>query len=230
MKNTKLEKWLNERGIAQEKDFITLFFKYASEYKKRNGVKNLKDIYSMLNINPQTISKWRYNSTSTQSRENFKADFIKKSAGLFSLTSSETEELANKAGLSFIEVSEGKTFNSSFAEYFRKLVADYQGKKIDLCIEATVSGRMFRHLQNGRFLRKESILALLIVMGLDFEEIQHTLKKAGFILSDSMSNDIVIIWLLKNKEYSKKGSERLSIINNVLYESDLPLLITRYRE
>ena len=42
-----------------------------------------------------------------------------------------------------------------------------------------IDERMFRHIKSGIYLRKESVLALLIAMGQDLENIQITLKKAG---------------------------------------------------
>lgn len=123
------------------------------------------------------------------------------------------------------------TDNIYFANHFNTLLSAYPGKKIDLCWAASVSERMFRHLKSGRYLRKESILALLIVMNLSLEDIQEALKKAGFILSYSLPNDVVVIWLLENESknnlYYKDGADRLNYINETLDSLGLPLIMLR---
>ena len=93
-----------------------------------------------------------------------------------------------------------------------------------------IDERMFRHIKSGVYLRKESILALLIAMGQNLVNIQIALKKAGFILSASMYSDTVVIWMMENKLIRNIGTARLASINNVLYDLDLPLLMTRSKE
>ena len=93
-----------------------------------------------------------------------------------------------------------------------------------------VSERMFHHIKNGKHLRKETVLALLIVMELSVSEIQVTLKKAGFVLSNAIARDVVIMWLLENELDNKKGEKRLLYINDKLYALELPLLTTRSKE
>jgi hypothetical protein len=126
-------------------------------------------------------------------------------------------------------VSQLKYTNTSFAIYFNALLATYTGKKNELCGAASVSDRMFRHIKAGRYLKKEVVLALLIVLGLSLNEIQTALKKAGFILSNSLPNDAVVIWMLNNDACNLCGAVRLRTINETLYSLDLPLLMTRLK-
>jgi len=88
---------------------------------------------------------------------------------------------------------------------------------------------MFRHIKNGQYLKKESVLALLIVLDLLLNEIQTALKKAGLFLSNSLANDAVVTWMLSNDACSLRGAVRLRTINETLYSLDLPLLMTRLK-
>jgi len=217
---------------------------------KKKQIYNLEDIYSLLGITTKTISNWRKNITSTQSYKNLKRDFIERVGKILELSFTETEELANKAGLTLyirdseknlktefseelfpdiknIITKEPKSINHMFATHFNNLLSKYKGKKIDLYKSALISERMFRYIKLGKHLRKESILSLLIAMELDLAEIQIALSKAGFILSKSLINDAVIMWILNHKIHNKKGNQRLFIINEILDELELPLLITR---
>ena len=209
----------------------------------------------------QVVYKWRYSQALTQSKNDFKRNLIERAGELFCLDRAEREALANKAGLSLdarpppglesshsiklsikpthnIKPSHNRkpTHNTEFSKHFNHLLSTYittitTGKKIDLCEDASVSDRMFRHIKSGRHLRKESILALLIVMGLSLDEIQCALKKAGLILSRSIPGDAVIIWMLENDLYGrggvKHGVKRLYRINEVLDSFGLGLLMTR---
>jgi hypothetical protein len=227
---------------------------------KKRGLNNLKDVYALLGVSWQTVYKWRYNAATTQSRGYFKHSLIKKAGELFSLGHAETENLANKAGLSVCgnswlprleimdklngefseeiaiyadEILKYKTLepvNSDFVEHFSNLLASYPDKKIDLCDAALVSDRMFRHIKSGRFLRKEPLLALLIVMNLNWDDIQKALEKAGFTLSHSVHFDVVTMWMLKNELHNHKGAKRLYRINELLDSLKLPLLMTRCRD
>jgi hypothetical protein len=117
--------------------------------------------------------------------------------------------------------------NTKFANHFDSLLSDYSGKKSDLYKSALISDRMFRHIKAGRYLRKEPVLALLIVMELSLDDIQRSLKIAGYTLSYSIPSDVVILWILESDTYKHKGAKRLYRINEILYSLELPLLMTR---
>ena len=70
------------------------------------------------------------------------------------------------------------------------------------------------------------LLALTISLGCTIDEIHTVLQKAGYVLSESIVFDMVVLWLLQNTG-GKKEKELLLYINDVLYELDLPLLMTR---
>ena len=299
--NHRLKLWMGERNISLEEDFVSALEKHTKDYIKNNS-QRIRDVYDFLGVSQQAIHKWRYNLTSTQTREGFKCDVIMKAGELFSFTYSETEGLANKAGLSLFrgepppgndldvdlfskirapscaflcsdafvgkfldgtitrndpyaefsteicidikevsfdtgnEIFPFKNFkdascknstNTRFSNHFYSLLSEYPGKKSDLYKAASISDRMFRHIKTGRYLRKESVLALLIVMGLGLVDIQRSLKIAGYILSHSIPNDAVILWILENDTHRYKGARRLYNINEILYSLELPLLMTR---
>jgi len=182
-----------------------------------------------------------------------KYNVINLAGDLFELSDAQMEDLANKAGLSmnlhktrFIgeETTDILTYPErnrdinlilhmqkspagNFTDSFNKLISTYPGKLIDLCATASVSDRMLRHIKNGKHLKKEPILALLIAMGQDLNSIQRLLKEAGFVLSKSLPNDVVIMWLLENMPLEDKGTSCIYFINETLEALELPLLMTR---
>lgn len=86
-----------------------------------------------------------------------------------------------------------------------------------------LSERMFRHIKSDYLPSKVSLLALAISLELTPDDIYYLMQKAGYVLSNSIAFDMVIKWLLENSQMKIS----LSYINDVLYELDLPLLMTR---
>ena len=196
---------------------------------KKSGLTNIRDVYALLGVSWQTVYKWRENPTATQSRGSLKHSFIENTGLLFGLDQHEKEMLANKAGLSLGSSATEPCSNQNFAIHFNALISTFPGKKNELYQSALVSDRMFRYIKSGLYLKKEPILALLIVLGLELDRIQTALRKAGFILSQSLHNDAVIIWMLKNQAKALAGADRLRIINETLFSLCLPLLMTRQK-
>ncbi|MDR0272669.1 MAG: hypothetical protein LBI27_05065 [Clostridiales bacterium] len=144
-----------------------------------------------------------------------KYEVIKTAGKHFGLCANETESLANKAGLSLCA-------DESFKKMFGDLLCEYPESKRRLCEMSLVSERMFRYIKEGRFLKKEPVLSLAISMGASFETIQTLLKKAGYVLSNSLPNDAVVMWILRNE--IKKNPVYLA--NEILESLGLPLLMT----
>ena len=86
-----------------------------------------------------------------------------------------------------------------------------------------LSERMFRHIKTGYLPSKASLLALAISLELKPDEIYSLKQKAGYVLSNSIAFDMVVKWLLENSQIKIS----LFYINDVLYELNLPLLMTR---
>ena len=104
-----------------------------------------------------------------------------KAAELFCLSDEAAELLANKAGLSLQGEQEENTG-------VQKLFKQYTDKQKKLFTEANVTERMLYYIKADRKPTKESLLALVISMGMETEEIQQVLRTAGYVASDAASD------------------------------------------
>ena len=138
---------------------------------------------------------------------------------LFELNSEETEALANKAGLS---LNRQETFPSCFAMLKKK----YKRNNQSIYKNANISERMFQYIKTEKNPTKETAMAIAVAMNMNREDTQRLLRSAGYVLSKSIPSDMVILWMLSNKE-EKQNTPLLFRINEVLYELNLPLLMTR---
>lgn len=138
---------------------------------------------------------------------------------LFELSDRETEALANKAGLTLKKQEE-------FSVCFHLLQEKYQRKNQSIYENANISERMFQYIKNDKNPTKETALAVALSMNMKPEDTQRLLQSAGYVLSKSIPSDIIILWILSNH----KGNQTVPVlfqINEVLYELDMPLLMTR---
>ena len=87
---------------------------------------------------------------------------------------------------------------------------------------------MFQYIKTEKNPTKETAMAIAVAMNMNREDTQRLLRSAGYVLSKSIPSDMVILWMLSNKE-EKQSTSLLFRINEVLYELDLPLLMTRER-
>jgi hypothetical protein len=202
------------------KKVFRLHFAISQKNIKKKRLPTLHEVYSLIGIKKQNIFYWQNNPVRTQTKRCFKQNAIYEAGKIFELSEKEIELLANKAGLSFCA-------DIKFPEYFNKLISLYPGKKHELYDAAQVSERMYRYVKNGQFLTKETLLALAISLELKLDDIQVLLKKAGYILSRSLPNDMAIIWLIEHDERSNKKENYVSYINEILYSLEMPLLMTR---
>jgi len=69
-----------------------------------------------------------------------------------------------------------------------------------------------------------------IGMDLDLEDIQKALSKAGYVLSKSFPNDVIIMYMLENELRGVRGRKRLLNLNELLLDLNLPLLMARSKE
>jgi len=178
---------------------------------KKSKAACLEDIYKLISITHQHVNHWHNNSASALTKGFFKYNVILNAGDLFDLTDLQMEDLANKAGLSL------KYNNKGFTKIFDKLLSAYPGKMIDLCGAALVSERMLRYIKLGNHIKKESILSLLIAMEQDIDNIQVILKAAGFILSKSLPQDVVIAWMMENELSRLDGRKRVMRLNDIFY-------------
>ena len=196
------------------------------DIKKIKGV-TLDETYAKLGVTNQHISYWRNYPASTLVKCRIKHNTIYRAKKLFGLTDIEAENLANKAGLSlccFDENNVAPSINSAFAKHFTTLLSCCPMKVYELCGAAQISDRMFRYIRQGTHLRKGTVLALLISMDQDLHNIQTALKKAGYVLTHSLPEDLVVLWLLENKLLSGTAHNRIILLNETLDYLGLPLL------
>lgn len=90
---------------------------------------------------------------------------------------------------------------------------------------AVISERMLQYYVSEKKLpTKQALLAIAISFELPQEEIETLLRDYGFCLSNSLPNDAVALWFLRN------NSPSLALvfsINEVLADLELPLLMTK---
>lgn len=109
----------------------------------------------------------------------------------------------------------------------QKLFKQYTDKQKKLFIEANVTERMLYYIKADRKPSKESLLALVISMGMETEEIQQVLRTAGYVLSKSLPTDMIVLYFLEHPSEWNKNISLVWQINEVLDELELPLLGTR---
>lgn len=221
MNYEKTRQWLDDHGVILEESFYTALNNLAKDYKKTNDLRLLEEVYQKLGVNKQAVSWWKNHPCSTQTRQS-KIQLIASCAEIFHLTAEETELLANKAGLSL-------SSDHDFSGYFRKLLNGRRGRCKSICDAANVSERMLQYIKSYRQPSKETLLAIAISLGLEIDEIQHLLKKAGYTLSASLPNDAVVCWFLSGDRKVDGTVPVLFHINEVLDELKLPLLMTRIK-
>lgn len=71
MKNKLEMKWLKERGISLEQEFVSALKNMAQIYKKANNITNVEKVYGMLGVKKQYLSYWGQNPYSLSSKKNF---------------------------------------------------------------------------------------------------------------------------------------------------------------
>lgn len=172
-----------------------------------------------MGCNKTDISRWKSNPCSTHSLcVSAKVSVVFNAAQLFNLSEDECESLANKAGLSLLYDE-----NISLAMCLK----DYNIKTGKLVRSASISERMFQYYRKGKKPTKQALLAILISLDLPIDEITILLRKYGYCLSESLPNDAVVLWFLKNYYTQKNGVMSLDSINEVLERLELPLLMTK---
>lgn len=217
----KTKKWLDDHGIILEESFYSAFSKLARSYKETNDIRLLEEVYETLGVKKQSVSWWKHHPCSTQTKES-KKQVIDSCKRVFQLNLEESEQLANKAGLSICG-------ESDFQGHFRQLLGHRRGGYKSICEAANVSERMFQYIKSQKWPSKETLLAIAISLGLELNEIQLLLKKAGYTLSASLPNDAVVYWFLSSEKKKDGNRSVLFYINEVLEDLNLPLLMTRLK-
>ena len=216
--------WLNERGLVPAESFFQVLRCHAEKYKKENKLSRIEDVYKSAGICRSQIHYWESHPYSTQTKHSYRHKIIANFAELFNLNETEKEALANSAGLSLIY---GIPSNQSllFSLYLASLAGDL--KRHTGALSNVVSERMFEYVRKGIIPTKESALALGITLDFSLYDLQISLNRAGYALSNSLPNDIMIKWILQNNDKRLSGMELLQSINETLYKYGFPILMTR---
>ena len=127
--------------------------------------------------------------------------------------------MANSAGLSL-------KANTDFSRYLVNLIRN-KSKHKKLYEYAQISERMFQRIKAGRIPTKESLISILVSLELGLDEVKTTLEKAGYTLSDSIAWDVVVKTFILEFENTGNYENAAYRINDVLYDMDMPLLMTR---
>lgn len=152
-------------------------------------------------------------------QKKFKYNVVRDAADLFGLSKYEAEILANSAGLSL-------KANTDFSRYLVNLIRN-KSKHKKLYEYAQISERMFQRIKAGRIPTKESLISILVSLELGLDEVKTTLEKAGYTLSDSIAWDVVVKTFILEFEDTGNYENAAYKINDVLYDMDMPLLMTR---
>ncbi|MDR0918778.1 MAG: hypothetical protein LBM93_05945, partial [Oscillospiraceae bacterium] len=126
----------------------------------------------------------------------------------------DAEELAVSAGLSL-------KIDSGFNEILIKTIDKKGIKPKEIITKSNTTERMFEYIKRGLLPTKQTLTAITISLGLELDEMQALLNKAGYALSKSLPNDMVILFELERRNYN------VYLINEVLYELGLPMLGTK---
>ena len=101
---------------------------------------------------------------------------------------------------------------SPFAEYLWKLIDEKNMTDVEVYKKAHLDRRIFSKIRNEKnyLPSKRTILAIAIALELDFKETNTLLARAGYYLSISIEEDVVIGYFFENRIYD------LFLINEVL--------------
>lgn len=111
--------------------------------------------------------------------------------------------------------------------FLKELINNSSSTYKTIYSNSQVSERMFRYAMTNKIPSKETLLSITITLGISLEDIETLLPKAGYFLSASLAFDMIIKYLLKNANSSTNHYNLLYSINDILYELNFPLLMTR---
>lgn len=216
MNYRQIDKWLSERNIILEDGFTETIQSLFKLHKK--NYRRLSEFYTEIGCTKTDISRWKYNPCSTQALcSKAKKAVVFRASTLFDLSPEETEQLANRAGLSLCE----------HGNHLVQICREQNGKYHNLLKRTTISERMLQYYMEGKAPTKQALLAISISMELSASEMNALLRTYGYCLSKSLPNDAVVSWYIENKDTHKSTASLLNSINEVLEELELPLLMTK---
>ena len=113
-----------------------------------------------------------------------------------------------------------KHHDSSFSDQLFKYIDDKKMNEVEVYKRANISKAVFSKIRsNSNYTpSKSTAFAFCIALRLNKKEADNLLNKAGYSFSHSSTQDIIVEYLIKKKNYD------LFELNAVLYEYDQQLL------
>lgn len=113
-----------------------------------------------------------------------------------------------------------KTLDLSFRESLLLIIREKDLDETEVYKRAQLDRRLFSKIRSNKDYRpaKNTVLALCIGMELTLEETEQLLRKAGFALSRSRKDDVIVEFFIREGHYN------LDDINEALFRYDQRLL------
>lgn len=111
-------------------------------------------------------------------------------------------------------------FEDSFAQRLMKLIREKGRDEVEVYKKAQLDRRLFSKLRrDARYTpSKRHILAIVMALELDMQEAAELLRRAGYALSCTKKEDVILQYFIERGEYD------LFLINDVLDYYGLPVL------
>lgn len=111
-------------------------------------------------------------------------------------------------------------FEDSFVQRLMKLIREKGRDEVEVYKKAQLDRRLFSKLRrDARYTpSKRHILALVMALELDMKEAEDLLRRAGYALSETKKEDVIVQYFIERGEYD------LFLINDVLDYYGLPVL------
>ena len=108
----------------------------------------------------------------------------------------------------------------TFSERLLKLIAAKGLSDVEVYKKANIDRRLFSKIKNKKSYKpsKNTAIALALALELEQEAFEDLLERAGFSLSNSYKEDVIINFFLANKQYD------IVVINEILDYYALPIL------
>ena len=90
---------------------------------------------------------------------------------------------------------------STFAECLFSLIDEQEAADADVYKRAGVSKSVFSKIRQGQLPEKKTIIALAITLRLPLTKTQDLLQKAGYFLSNSLRDDLIVRGFIVAREY-----------------------------
>ena len=96
-----------------------------------------------------------------------------------------------------------KRKKSTFQEMLFQFISDKGLNEVSVYQTAGLSRQHFSKIRSNKnyYPQRDTVLKLALVMELDFDSTQEFLRSAGYALSDSIANDIVVAQCIRNRIY-----------------------------